>query len=109
MECTVEVHFKEIIDLVRGHHADILFLICYLQPGPDAYTVVPDSQLIISRVAYSNSTSKYKINGRSTNREEVTTLLKGKGIDLDHNRFLILQVNCFSWALMPFHLSDRHF
>lgn len=62
------------------------------QPDPNAYVAVPNSELIVSRTAYSNSTSKYKINGRSTNREEVTTLLKGKGIDLDHNRFLILQV-----------------
>ena len=63
------------------------------QPGPDAYDVVPDSELVVSRIAFSNSTSRYKINGRSTNREEVTSLLKGKGIDLDHNRFLILQVD----------------
>lgn len=69
-----------------------MLIIALIQPGPDAYTVVPNSDLVISRVAFSNSTSKYKINGRSTNREEVTTLLKGKGIDLDHNRFLILQV-----------------
>lgn len=91
----MEVHFREIIDLVREHELSICnFLIRGRQPGPDEYTVVPDSQLVVSRVAYSNSTSKYKINGRSTNREEVTSLLKGKGIDLDHNRFLILQVNC---------------
>ncbi|KAF8586245.1 RecF/RecN/SMC protein [Ramaria rubella] len=91
-ECSVEVHFREIIDL----------------PGPDAYTVIPDSHLIVSRIAYSNSTSKYKINGRTTNREEVTTLLKGKGIDLDHNRFLILQGEVESIAQMKPKAASEH-
>ncbi|KAF8514546.1 RecF/RecN/SMC protein [Hysterangium stoloniferum] len=91
-ECSVEVHFREIIDL----------------SGPDEYTVVPNSQLIVSRTAYSNSTSKYKINGRSTNREEVTTLLKGKGIDLDHNRFLILQGEVESIAQMKPKATSDH-
>ncbi|KAF8518607.1 RecF/RecN/SMC [Gautieria morchelliformis] len=91
-ECSVEVHFREIVDL----------------PGPDAYTVVPDSQLVVSRIAYSNSTSKYKINGRATNREEVTTLLKGKGIDLDHNRFLILQGEVESIAQMKPKAASEH-
>ena len=39
-----------------------------------------------------NNTSKYFINGRTSNYTEVTSLLKEKGIDLDHKRFLILQV-----------------
>lgn len=63
-----------------------------LQEGPDAYEVVPDSQLIVTRTAYKNNSSKYSINGRQSNYKEVQTLLKGRGIDLDHNRFLILQV-----------------
>ncbi|GJJ13220.1 hypothetical protein Clacol_007471 [Clathrus columnatus] len=91
-ECSVEVHFREIIDL----------------EGPNAFTVVPNSDLVVSRVAYSNSTSKYKINGRSTNREEVTTLLKGKGIDLDHNRFLILQGEVESIAQMKPKAVSEH-
>ena len=32
------------------------------------------------------------INGRTSTYSEVQTLLKGRGIDLDHKRFLILQV-----------------
>jgi chromosome segregation ATPase len=39
-----------------------------------------------------NNTSDYYVSGKRMNVKEVTTLLKGKGIDLDNNRFLILQV-----------------
>jgi len=66
---------------------------CQNQPGPDEYTVVPNSTLAVARTAYKNNTSKYTINGRASNYKEVQTLLKGRGIDLDHNRFLILQVS----------------
>lgn len=75
-DCSVEVHFREIIDL----------------PGPDAFELVPGSKLVVTRTAYRNNSSKYSINGRSSTYSEVQTLLKGRGIDLDHNRFLILQV-----------------
>ncbi|KAI1624986.1 RecF/RecN/SMC [Exophiala viscosa] len=48
------------------------------------HEVVLDSQLV-------NNSSNYYLNGRTTNFTTVTTLLKDKGIDLDHKRFLILQ------------------
>ena len=62
------------------------------QPGPDEYTVVPNSDLAVARVAYKNNSSKYTINRVASSFTEVTTLLKRRGIDLDHKRFLILQV-----------------
>ena len=63
-----------------------------IQPGPDAFTIVPNTTLAVARTAYKNNSSKYTINERASNYKEVQTLLKGRGIDLDHNRFLILQV-----------------
>ncbi|TDL14252.1 hypothetical protein BD410DRAFT_734369, partial [Rickenella mellea] len=75
-DCSVEVHFREIVDL----------------PGPDAYKVVPNSQLVVARTAYKSYSSNYTINGRTCSLTEVTTLLKGRGIDLDDKRFLIHQV-----------------
>nr|KAK5432386.1 Structural maintenance of chromosomes protein 4 [Exophiala xenobiotica] len=72
--CEVEVYFQEIIDLPGGKH-----------------DIVPDSQLVVSRKAFTNNTSNYYLNGRTTNFTAVTTLLKDKAIDLDHKRFLILQ------------------
>ncbi|KAI9511860.1 RecF/RecN/SMC N terminal domain-containing protein [Russula earlei] len=91
-ECSVEVHFREIIDL----------------PGPDAYTVIPDSTLSVARIAYKNNSSKYTINGRASNYKEVQTLLKGRGIDLDHNRFLILQGEVESIAQMKPKAPSEH-
>jgi structural maintenance of chromosome 4 len=64
-----------------------------LQPGPDAFNVVPNSKLVVARQAFKNNTSRYTINGKTSNFTEVQTLLKGRSIDLDHKRFLILQVN----------------
>lgn len=45
-------------------------------------------------MAFRDNTSIYCINDRGSNLTEVTKLLKGKGIDIDNNRFLILQVLC---------------
>ncbi|KAJ3052650.1 hypothetical protein HK097_005927, partial [Rhizophlyctis rosea] len=96
--CSVEVHFREIIDL----------------PGPDAYEVVPNSELIISRTVEKGSGEKaadkstYRINGRSSNFTEVTTLLKAKGVDLDHKRFLILQGEVESISLMKPKAQNEH-
>lgn len=53
---------------------------------------MPGSAFHISRTAHCNNTSNYYINDRRSNFGEVTDLLKAKGIDLDNNRFLILQV-----------------
>ncbi|KAJ7703280.1 RecF/RecN/SMC [Mycena rosella] len=83
-ECSVEVHFREILDL----------------PGPDAFEVVPDSQLVVTRSASKNNSSRYTINRRASTFTEVQTLLKGRGIDLDHKRFLILQGEVESIAQM---------
>ena len=47
---------------------------------------------MVTRTAFRNNSSKYTINDKTSSFTEVTALLKGKGIDLDHNRFLILQV-----------------
>ncbi|GBG74228.1 hypothetical protein CBR_g17940 [Chara braunii] len=70
----VSVHFQEIIDV-----------------DDTGYEVVPNSQFVISRTAQRNNTSKYYIDDRGSNFTEVTNLLKEKGVDLDNNRFLILQ------------------
>ncbi|KAG2619208.1 hypothetical protein PVAP13_3NG140858 [Panicum virgatum] len=79
----VSVHFQEIIDLDDGN-----------------YRAVDGSDFIITRVAFRDNTSKYYINDRASNFTEVTKLLKGKGVDLDNNRFLILQGEVEQISLM---------
>lgn len=90
--CSVEVWFREIVDLVSLTVSLPPDLAHRTQPGVDNFLLVPNSQLVVTRTAYRNNSSKYTINDKTSSFSEVTTLLKGKGIDLDHNRFLILQV-----------------
>ncbi|OQR69340.1 structural maintenance of chromosomes protein 4-like, partial [Tropilaelaps mercedesae] len=71
--CTVDVHFETIID--RG----------------DNFDIVPGSKLVIGRTAFKDNSSYYTMNGRQMSQKVVTKILREKGIDLDHDRFLILQ------------------
>lgn len=81
--CTVEVHFQKIID----------------KEGDD-YEVIPNSKFYVSRTANKDNSSYYHINGRKATFKEVGTLLRSHGIDLDHNRFLILQGEVEQIAMM---------
>ena len=54
--------------------------------------MVPGTAFVVARTAHRNNSSSYYVDGRKSSFGEVTALLKGKGIDLDNNRFLILQV-----------------
>jgi structural maintenance of chromosome 4 len=54
------------------------------------YEVVPGTEFTVARRVDRNSHSKYMINGKESSFKEVCELLQGKGIDLEHNRFLIL-------------------
>ena len=89
--CEVEVHFQEVRDLPGGRHE-----------------AVTDSDLIISRRAFKNNASKYYINTRESNFTAVTDLLKNRGVDLDHKRFLILQGEVESIAQMKPKAASEH-
>lgn len=89
--CTVEVHFRDIYDL----------------PGDD-WKPVPNTKLVVARTAYRNNSSVYTMNGKKSSFTEVTTLLKERGIDLDHKRFLILQGEVESIAQMPPKAKNEH-
>ena len=81
-KASVEVHFLNIIDTDTG------------------FTEVPGSSLILTRTVHKNSTSDYKLDHRPSSYEEVTSTLKRRGIDLEHNRFLILQGEVEQIAMM---------
>ena len=91
--CKVSVHFVEIKNEDNG---------------TDEFDIIPGSELEVSRAAFSDNSNKYYINGRSSNYKEVTSLLKEKGIDLDHNRFLILQGEVEQISLMPPKARNEH-
>lgn len=88
--CTVRVFFQEIID--QGEDSS----------NSEGYEVVPNSQIVVSRTAMKDNTSYYEINGKRKKFGDVASLLKEKGIDLDHNRFLILQVKKLSFEISFF-------
>lgn len=77
------------------------------QPG-GIHEVLPESTLIISRRAFKNNASKYYINAHESNFTTVTTLLKERGVDLDHKRFLILQGEVESIAQMKPKAASEH-
>ncbi|XP_013138419.1 PREDICTED: structural maintenance of chromosomes protein 4 [Papilio polytes] len=80
---SVAVHFCQIID---GEGED--------------FTVVPNSEIVVSRTAFKDNSSHYTLNGRRVQFKEVAKMLRSHGIDLDHNRFLILQGEVEQIAMM---------
>ncbi|KAF2752224.1 RecF/RecN/SMC protein [Sporormia fimetaria CBS 119925] len=90
--CEVQVHFEEVMD----------------QPDGRPPAVISDSKLIISRRAFKNNSSKYYMNGRESTFTDVTGLLRARGIDLDHKRFLILQGEVESIAQMKAKAGNEH-
>jgi structural maintenance of chromosome 4 len=66
----------------------------------DNYEVIPGSEFVVTRTAYLNNQSKYTIDGKNTTYNDVGQLLRGHGIDLDNNRFLILQGEVEQIAMM---------
>lgn len=81
--CTVAVHFQKIVDKLG-----------------DDYDVVPNSQIVISRTAFKDNSSFYQLNGRKVQFKEVAKILRDNGVDLDYNRFLILQGEVEQIAMM---------
>lgn len=89
--CCVIVHFQKIID-----------------KGDDDFEVVPNSQFWVSRTAFKDNSSFYQINGKKCQFKAVSKLLRTNGIDLDHNRFLILQGEVEQIAMMKPKAQTEH-
>lgn len=80
--CSVEVFFEQIID------------------KDEDYEVLQGSQFSVSRTAYKNNSSVYALNGKTMSIKEIAGRLRELGIDLVHNRFLILQGEVEQIAMM---------
>lgn len=83
--CQVDIHFMHVVD-------DPLL--------PNVSEKVAGSDLVISRRATQSNGSQYYVNGKPSTYTDVTSYLRGQGIDLDHKRFLILQGEVESIAQM---------
>ena len=84
---SVSVHFAEIY--IKNETTD-----------EEDYQLVPKSEFVVTRTVTRNSNSVYKLNEKKSSFAEVTKLLMSKGIDLDNNRFLILQGEVEQISLM---------
>ncbi|XP_072745683.1 structural maintenance of chromosomes protein 4 [Anoplolepis gracilipes] len=82
--CTVSIHFQRIID--KELEGD--------------YEVIPNSEFVISRTAFKDNSSYYELNKKKVQFKEIAKLLRFHGVDLDHNRFLILQGEVEQIAMM---------
>ncbi|XP_057326315.1 structural maintenance of chromosomes protein 4-like [Microplitis mediator] len=91
--CTVAVYFQKVIDLNDEERK---------------YEVVPNSRVVISKTAFKDNTSFYELNGKKVQFREIAKLLRDEGVDLDHNRFLILQGEVEQIALMKPKAANEH-
>lgn len=89
--CSVAVHFQMIEDI-----------------NDDDFSVVPGSQFVVSRTAFKDNSSFYQVNGKRVQFKHVAKLLRNQGIDLDHNRFLILQGEVEQIAMMKPKAPNEH-
>lgn len=89
--CTVEVHFQKIVDM-----------------PDDQFEIVDNSQFCVSRTASVDNSSYYSIDGKRSQYKDVAKLLRNSGVDLDHNRFLILQGEVEQIALMKAKAQTEH-
>ncbi|KFG48489.1 RecF/RecN/SMC N terminal domain-containing protein [Toxoplasma gondii GAB2-2007-GAL-DOM2] len=70
-------------------------------PDSETYEVIPGSQFVVSReVSRASNSTEYRVNGQRAQQRQVVELLKSKGLDLQNNRFLILQGEVEQIALM---------
>ncbi|KAI8034191.1 structural maintenance of chromosomes protein 4-like [Drosophila gunungcola] len=81
--CSVEVHLKQIVDRADGSCED-----------------VPSSGFVIERTAKSDNSSYYQINEKRAQLKDVAKLLAQHGVDLAHSRFLVLDSEVESIAMM---------
>ncbi|XP_030034137.2 structural maintenance of chromosomes protein 4 [Manduca sexta] len=88
---TVAVHFCQIID-----------------GEGEEFTVVPNTEIVVSRTAFKDNSSYYTLNNKKVQFKEVAKMLRSHGIDLDHNRFLILQGEVEQIAMMKPKAQTEH-
>ena len=92
-QAKVSVFFHEIIDT---------------GDGDEEYEIVPNSEVVLSRIARRDNTSVYQWNGVGRPMSEIAKYLQRKGVDLQHNRFLILQGEVEQISLMPPKAKDEN-
>jgi len=78
------------------------------EQSEDEFEIVEGSAFTITRIAYANNQSKYLIGSKNSSSTEVGLLLRQYGVDLDNNRFLILQGEVEQIAMMKPKAATAH-
>ncbi|MCQ2817765.1 MAG: chromosome segregation protein SMC [archaeon] len=66
----------------------------------ETFSYIPGEEFVLTREVFKNSSSKYTLNGEDKSFDHISKVLSKKGIDLKHNRFLILQGEVEQIAMM---------
>lgn len=79
-----------------------------MNQAPNKFEVISNSDFTIKRTAYKDNTSEYYINEQKVQYKEVASLLRENNVDLDHNRFLILQGEVEQISLLKPKAANEH-
>jgi structural maintenance of chromosome 4 len=93
--CSVTVHFEAIAIEGVGDNKRLTLFMAMIDILLLLFSFIKEKEKIrfsITRIAFPDNSSHYKINERQVSLKEVTKLLREYGVDLDHSRYLILQV-----------------
>jgi len=94
----VEIHFCEIDDADPVTASD----------ETDAYNPIPGSEFVLARTVRLDNTSFYTLNGKRQTFEDIEVFMKTKGIDINNNRFLILQGEVEAISMMKPKGENKH-
>jgi len=75
---------------------------------PDGFITMPGTEITITRTAFIDNTSFYTLNNKRVKFKDIAIILKKNGIDLIHNRFLILQGEVEQIAMMKPKAENEH-
>lgn len=76
------------------------YILLFFQSTQDSdFVAIPGTEISITRTAFKDNTSFYTLNNKRVKFKDVATILKKNGIDLIHNRFLILQVYIIKYPI----------
>lgn len=111
-QCSVTVYFVHIQDdvivlllffIINNSLCFLHFLSIMLQiTAQTGFVPIPGTEIKITRTAFKDNTSFYTLNDKRVKFKDVAIILKKNGIDLVHNRFLILQVNFIKYIIKYF-------
>ncbi len=104
-----KIRFKKLSDLIHNStqftnlaraRVQVSFAYIVDRPSDGGYDAVPNASFTVERVVLRSGQCDYFLDGARSSWGEVTAVLKAQGIDLDHNRFLILQGEVEQISLM---------